>query len=60
MTMYWSDDFGQNWTTRTGLSTQKDFTNMGSFRKRIYRFVENSGNEWALSGIEMEYTEGNK
>lgn len=58
LSIYWSDDFGQNWTTRSGVSTQKDFTGLGSFRNRIWRFVENSANEYAISGVELEYKEG--
>ena len=58
LTVYWSDDFGTTWVTRSGISTQKDFTGCGSFRKRIFRLVENSANEYALNGIEIDYKEG--
>ena len=54
LTVYWSDDFGVTWVTRAGLSTQEDFTGLGTFRKRIFRFVENSANPYSLGGVEFD------
>lgn len=58
LTVYWSDDFGQTWTSRAFASTKQFLSNLGQFRERIFRFVESSNDFYQFNLIELLYKLG--
>jgi len=58
VTVYWSDDFGQTWTSRTFTSTKQFMNSLGSFKQRIFRIVEATNDFWQFEAMELFYKLG--
>lgn len=59
VTVYWSDDYGVTWTSRTFASTKQFLSNLGYFRERIFRIVEASNDFYQIGELELLYKQGN-
>lgn len=59
VTVYWSDDFGQTWVSRTFASTKQFLNNLGSFKERIFRIVDDSNDFYQFDAMELIYKIGN-